>query len=180
MCWGDGEYGQLGNGTIVNSPVPVPVTGLSDAVAISAGDFHVCALRTGGSVTCWGDDFFRAGGPSSEPIAVLGITDAIAVSAGGYHNCALLPAGRVACWGRAEEGQVGNDFQSQYVLEPSAVPGITEAVQIATGGYHSCAKLANGTVECWGKGSEGQLGNCSFRNQTTPVRVVREHFGARL
>ena len=60
-CWGDNAFGQLGNGG-ATAPwrTAVPVDGLvSGAMAISAGDFHTCALLTTGRIRCWG---FAGGG----------------------------------------------------------------------------------------------------------------------
>ena len=53
-CWGDNGFGQLGDGTTTNRPTPVPVNGLTAAVAIAAGRVHTCALLGDGTARCWG------------------------------------------------------------------------------------------------------------------------------
>ena len=53
-CWGDNEYGTLGNGTTTDSASPVLVPSLTNIVAISAGIEHACALAADGTVWCWG------------------------------------------------------------------------------------------------------------------------------
>lgn len=54
-CWGGNRRGQLGTGAAgSDANKPQQVTGLTDAVAISAGAQTTCALRKTGQVACWG------------------------------------------------------------------------------------------------------------------------------
>ena len=46
-----------------------------------------------------------------------------------------------------------------------------DAIKIATGGGHSCARLIDGAVKCWGSNGSGQLGDGTTINRLTPVPV---------
>ena len=77
-CWGRNQFGQLGDGTTTDSPIPADVVGLESGVAaVAAGGEHTCALMTAGSVKCWGSNRFRqladgtTGGIRTTPVDVL-------------------------------------------------------------------------------------------------------------
>ncbi len=191
QCWGRNNAGQLGDPatTAFQSPTPVRVAGLT-ATAVTAGGFHTCALLGDGTVSCWGqNDLGQLGNgtvsptadtPNPTPVTVSGITTAVAISAGGWYTCALLQDGTVRCWGDNTYGQLGN---GAILLSPSpnspitptptpvTVSGISTAVAIEAGVFHTCALLRDGTLQCWGRNDEGRLGNGSTANSSTPVTV---------
>jgi alpha-tubulin suppressor-like RCC1 family protein len=181
QCWGAGYDGQLGNGEFDDglSPVrstPIAVEGLADAVAVSVGDNHVCAVRSGGSLACWGYDGDGALGDRgrtnrASPVPVRGITDARAVSAGQGHTCAVRAGGAVACWGFNSDGQLGDGTHTDRAT-PVAVRGLTGAVAVSAGGaLQSCALRADRTVACWGFNRYGELGDGTRRGSSKPVAV---------
>ena len=180
-CWGRNIFGQLGNGTQTNSSVtvPVPVSGIADAIAIGGGDEQTCALRSTGSVWCWGRIVpggpFGGGSSSAVPVAIAGITTATAISVGGTHVCALLQSGTVLCWGSNSNGQLGNGTTSMFPAStptPVGVTGISTTIALATGSLHSCALLGDGSMRCWGANSWGQLGNGTQTQSSVPVAVT--------
>jgi len=181
-CWGANWYGQLGNGTKDSSTSPVIVSGISSAVALAAGWAHTCAQLSDGTVRCWGNNFSgQLGNRTSDcistvPVTVSGLNNSTAISAGASHTCALLNDGTVRCWGDNQYGQLGNSNVTDKSTTPVVVSGLNNAMSIAAGYEHTCARLSNGTVRCWGRNTFGQLGhNIGFRRAIpTPVANLSE------
>jgi len=63
----------------------------------------------------------------------------------------------VSCWGENYSGQLG-DGSTTRRDKPSPVVELNSAVEITTGLAHSCARIADGGIRCWGWGEDGQLG----------------------
>jgi alpha-tubulin suppressor-like RCC1 family protein len=55
-CWGNNQYGQLGDGTKINRSTPVLVSNISNAISLSLGAYHSCALLKTGEIKCWGNN----------------------------------------------------------------------------------------------------------------------------
>ncbi len=139
----------------------VPLFSPSVATAVAAGGFHTCAIISGGTIHCWGNNGEGQLGdgstdPRNIPVAVSGLAGVAAVSAGAYHSCALLTVGSVKCWGSGSP--VLGDGTSNSSTTPVTIFGLTSASQIAVGSYHTCALLAGGNLKCWGGATGGASG----------------------
>jgi alpha-tubulin suppressor-like RCC1 family protein len=177
-CWGNNDSGQLGNGTMTGSDVPVAVLGITDAKAVggdnNAGSF--CAVLSTGHMKCWGDGTNGQLGNGamttfSVPVSVKNVTTATAVIGGNSNFCALLSTKHLDCWGYGGDGELGNGtFGSSDA--PVAVRNITSAAGLISGSYSYCALLSTSHVDCWGDGGNGQLGNGSFSGSDVPVAVL--------
>ena len=124
-CWGDSSIRQLGTeGNYYGTGTRVPVSGFVDGVvALAAGYAHTCALRSGGDVHCWGNNYYGQTG-----FLRLLPSDATAVAAGSGHSCALTRAGEVRCWGFNGYGQIGNGTTAYASWDPATVTGLASRV----------------------------------------------------
>jgi len=149
------------------------VTNLFDAQSIAIGKSHVCALRTGGAMRCWGYNAYRALGDNTNtqrnsPVDVADYTDfdAFGVDAEANHTCALRNQGEARCWGSAYAGCLGEGSGSttgkvlvKALDDAGQEVTLSNLTSISAMGSHSCAIDSDGLVWCWGRGSDGQLGD---------------------
>lgn len=185
-CWGYGADGELGSGSKTTSVTPVAVVGLGKGVrTISSGSYFTCALTAAGAVRCWGSNTYGQLGDntktdSATPVPVYGLGKGVkAISTGNYFACALTLKGAVRCWGANNYGQLGNGTTTSSA-KPLPVSGLTAGVRtLGLGGYHGCAVTKKRGVKCWGYNAEGQLGDNSKVDSTTPVPVYGMSSGAK-
>lgn len=159
-CWGRNHWGQLGIGTLDDSPEPVAVAVQQPLVSLTVGDAHACGLDSDGSAWCWGlNGSGTLGVPteseggvnfSATPVGVTGGLSFVSVSAGLRTTCGISTDGGTYCWGRGFAGQLGNG-----AFDDSSTP-----VQVAGGGTftsvdpglsHTCAVDTQGNPFCWGE-----------------------------
>jgi alpha-tubulin suppressor-like RCC1 family protein len=158
-CWGNNDYGQLGNASTTSSSFPVAVAGLGGVTALTHfHGSHVCALLADKSARCWG---FNGRGQlgdgstanSSTPVAVQGMSNVAALSAGGGTTYALLDDGSVWSWGDNQRGELGDGSAVGHSATPVRVAGLSNVVRVSAGASHACARLSDGSVACWGGGA---------------------------
>lgn len=162
----------------------------SPVVRIAISSNFGCAVRESGETVCWGGDWRGHECPENERITTVrvpGVGPAVDVVA--YdHACLLEASGRVFCWGQNWTGQLGSGTVPHEDYEPTQrerrtpvlVDGLSDAVQVAVGGLHSCALRATGQMVCWGNNDEGQLGDGTRTMRPSPVPVRRLTFDPRI
>jgi alpha-tubulin suppressor-like RCC1 family protein len=142
-------------------------------------------IGDGGSVWVWGGTSARQAGlwpeypvvPES-PTRMPRMEGAVSIAtAGSSHSLALLEDGTIEAWGNNWSGQLGIGSTS-YVPERVKVPGLQQvrAVSAASnpwgwGGNVSLAVREDGTVWAWGNNSDGQLGDGTTQQRTSPKQV---------
>ena len=83
-CWGDNQFGQIGDGTTERRPRPSRVPGLANVVELAATCFTTCARLEDGTVRCWGQNGAGEAGngtesPQRAPVVAEGLSDVVAI-----------------------------------------------------------------------------------------------------
>ena len=179
-CWGYNQTGQLGDGTTVNSSVPVKSFPLPQLHGVSVGMNHTCALTEDAQVLCWGDNAYGQLGDGTQLkpdtyTTVTGLSNIIGLRTGSYFTCARTMGGVVFCWGRNTYGQLGiGNSTNQY--SPVEVSFPNTVASMDTGVNHACAIMAfDGSIRCWGHNGNGQLGDGTTNTRLVPT-LISGHF----
>jgi alpha-tubulin suppressor-like RCC1 family protein len=194
MGWGWDKFGQLGDGTGIQTGCQcqdhaVQVPGVSGAMALSAGgEGQVLALLANGTVMAWGENSegqlgngsnIESAPPECLCLGAIGVSGlpgpAAQVAAGFRHSVALLGGGTAQSWGVNGNSQLGNGSTSntgcKCVPTPGAVMGLSGVRSIAAGDHHTLALLGDGSVRAWGVNPYGQIGDGTETERSAPVPV---------
>ena len=184
-CVGANGRGQIGFGLagasnvlawmqVRDSTTSNPIT---DATAIGAGGEHACAVRTGGTVWCWGRGELGQIGNNATADATAAaqvrreiddapLANVVEIDGGFEHTCARDTSGEVWCWGANQHNQLGDTTTLQ---RNRAVAVLAGAVELSVGRDTTCARKANDEIWCWGRNPDGQIGDGSTGNKPAPT-----------
>ncbi|MFO7894634.1 MAG: Ig-like domain-containing protein [Longimicrobiales bacterium] len=174
-CWGENDWGQLGDGTTTDRLSPQLVSGGHSFASIGAGRDHTCAVAGTGTTYCWG---YNANGQLGDatntdrttPTTVAGGLGFDQVTTGFDHSCGVTVGDQAYCWGANFDGQLG-DGSTTAANTPQAVTGGVSFDMLDAGYWHTCGVGTSGTAYCWGAGNDGQIGNGSLADQTSPTPI---------
>jgi alpha-tubulin suppressor-like RCC1 family protein len=200
--WGYNAFGQLGNGSIIDSSVPVQVKDasgipLSGIKAIAAGGSFSVAIDRNDNVLVWGYNGFGQLGkdPAIVPFSALPVTidksvfttgTVVAIAAGLDHVLALTSDGTIWAWGYNLYGQLGVapatttlgfNFTPTAIIIPNDTFVTTARIDgvnpiVAIGHHNLARRKSDGKLVAWGLNTYGQLGNGTTSDSSTPVAVT--------
>ena len=151
--------------------------GVSNIVAIGAGDQHSLVVKSDGTVVAWGHNNHGQVGDGTTtnrlyPTPVPGLTGVSSVAAGAVHSVALKNDGTIYAWGYNNFGQLG-DGTITTRHSPVLITAISGIAQVGDGrDLYTIVLKQDGTVWAWGYNTYGQLGDGTTTNRYTPIEVI--------
>lgn len=178
-CWGSNREGTLGQGDDGSADSADPVRVAPDLTVrqVSVGQGHVCAVDQSGALYCWGRNTLGQLGAEPSliqvrtPVRVDSQLSFARVAAAQNHTCAISQDSRPYCWGDNRNPLLGVRDDRPRLDAPAPVDIEGAYAQVAASWFHSCLIEQSGSLYCWGRNTEGQLGVGDTMARTTPTRV---------
>jgi alpha-tubulin suppressor-like RCC1 family protein len=177
--WGYNNNGQLGDNTVVNKSSPVQtITYSSDWKQVACGYWHTAAIKTDGSLWCWGHNAYGNLGDNtivkkSSPVqTVAGSTNWLSIASNFYSNFAIKTDGTLWVWGYGYNGQLGVNSTVNISSPVQTVTGGTNWKQASAFAYNAGAVKTDGTLWMWGTNSSGELGDNTIIHRSSPVQTI--------
>ncbi len=180
-CWGQNREGQLAQGDpppfLEDQAIPLSVSNQGWRF-VAMGQGHGCAIDQADRLFCWGRNTDRqlgigaAAADQRRAPAQVGERLYRHVAAGQSHSCAIDRGGSLFCFGDNAHGQLGVGGRDDRPVPAEVLFGDdSQAVtDVDLDTFHSCA-IRGGSLYCWGRNVEGQLGLGHLDDVDRPARV---------
>jgi alpha-tubulin suppressor-like RCC1 family protein len=174
--WGVNSNGALGIND--NNTRTTPVTtfaGGANWKQVSCGNQTTAAIKIDGTLWIWGYNFYGQLGDNTVTDKLTPITTFLGgnnwkqVGCGSSHSAAITTTGTLWDWGLNSYGQLGNNTTTNRLTPITTFAGGTNWKQVILGNLFTAAIKSDGTLWTWGKNLNGQLGDNTTTNKTTPV-----------
>jgi alpha-tubulin suppressor-like RCC1 family protein len=182
FVWGRSDFAQLGVNDGANRSTPVTTfaggTTWKSLYQSSGGrSDHTVAIKTDGTLWTWGRGGLgqlgvNDGANRSTPVTTFaGGTNWKSVACGGYNTAAIKTDGTLWIWGNNVFGQLGvnSNVNFNQLTPVTTFSGGTTWKQVACGFRYTAAIKTDGSLWTWGRNNEGQLGDNTTTNRSTPV-----------
>jgi alpha-tubulin suppressor-like RCC1 family protein len=180
-CWGLSDENQMLDSSLLDGRTAKLVTPPEPAEQVSSNSETVCMLSQRGKLYCWGQNMRGEKGTGGTETHTLPVSSVLAGSVSqlalAQGQACALDGGTVSCWGAGLYGALGDGTR---LARASAKPvsGLSGATTVSVGAnstgalaYFACAVTTAGSVQCWGNGDAGRLGNNAAQDSPTPVPV---------
>jgi alpha-tubulin suppressor-like RCC1 family protein len=94
------------------------------------------------------------------------------VAGGNAHTAAIKTDGTLWTWGQNTNGQLGDNTSAAKSSPVQTVSGGTIWKLVAGGAYHTAAIKTDSTLWLWGYNGNGQLGDNTLVDKSSPVQTV--------
>ena len=178
LSWGLNSNAQLGVNDTNTRCTPVTTSaGGANWKQVTGGGVHTAAIKTDGTLWMWGRNIAGELGnndfasPICTPVTTFaGGTNWKQVACGDNHTAAIKTDGTLWAWGAGGSVvPVGNNLQFSIYTPVTTFAGGTNWKQVACAGSNTAAIKTDGTLWTWGSNSNGQLGDNTTVNRSTPV-----------
>jgi alpha-tubulin suppressor-like RCC1 family protein len=181
--WGNGGFGKLGDNTTTSKSSPVQtIAAGTNWKSVACGYAHTAAIKTDGTLWTWGYNSYsgqlgdNTNANKSSPVQTIsGGTNWKQVACGIYHNAAIKTDGTLWTWGYNNNGQLGDNTSGWGTNKSSPVQTISAGTnwkQVSCGAQHTAAIKTDGTLWVWASGGNGQLGDNTTANKSSPVQTI--------
>lgn len=177
--WGDNTFGGLGDNTTLRRSSPVQtVSGGTNWKFATGGYYHTVTLKTDNSLWIWG---YNASGQlgtnnttnRSSPVQTVSAgNNWKQVAAGFDHTAAIKQDGTLWTWGRNTTGQLGDNSTTDKSSPVQTITASTNWRQVTCGDRYTAAIKTDGTLWIWGENVDGQLGDNTRTNRSSPIQTV--------